>query len=86
MAVVEAQNLEVMWILLVRLAAYVGKLDALAPTRLGFFCFALDVYMTRRTNHPLHSPLPHPLHIPPNPDTPENGKYTELVYKYKYQR
>ena len=42
MAVVEAQ------ILLTVLAAYVSKLGALAPARLGLCFSALDVYMTRR--------------------------------------
>ena len=37
-----------MWILLAPLAAYVSKFGALAPARLGFLFFALDVYMTRR--------------------------------------
>ena len=48
MAVVEAQTLEEVWILLTPLAAYISKFAALAPARLGFFS-ALDVYMTRRS-------------------------------------
>ena len=35
-----------MWILLTPLAAYISKLSALAPARLGSFVSALDVYMT----------------------------------------
>ena len=49
MPVVEVRNLEGMWILFAPLGGYVSKLGASAPTRLGLFFFALDVYMTRRT-------------------------------------
>ena len=37
MVVVEVKNMEEMWILLAPLTAYVGKLGALALSRLGFF-------------------------------------------------
>ena len=37
MVVVEVQNMEKMWILLAPLAAYIGKLGALALARLEFF-------------------------------------------------
>ena len=50
MVVVELQNMEEMF---APLAAYISKLGALAPTRLGLFFFALDVYMTRRSG--MHS-------------------------------
>ena len=39
MVIVEAQNMEEMWILFTLLAAYVSKFGALAPAHLGiFFC------------------------------------------------
>jgi len=41
-----------MRILIPPLVAYISSLCALAPSRLGFF-FALDVYMTRRTQRPI---------------------------------
>ena len=37
MAVVEAQNLEVVWILFAPVAAYISKLGALVPACLDFF-------------------------------------------------
>ena len=59
MVVVEAQKLEVLWIGLTLLAAYVSKLGASAAGSLRIFFSALDVYMTRRKllesgNHSTH--------------------------------
>jgi len=46
--VVEAQSLEVVWILLAPLAAYISKPGTLAPARLGFF------FCTRCLHDPPH--------------------------------